>query len=67
MFTYLYICKECDTHFAVELRTMKKGTELTLCPTCSSSNVIRVWSVLPVHYHAGGFYSHPTVHTEIEL
>lgn len=65
MFTYEYECNRCGVPFTLTLSRMKSEADLIVCPHCSSKEVVRVWNTLNVQYKSGGFYSHPTVHTEI--
>lgn len=57
MAEYKYACKECGQAFTISHPMVDKSPRDEFCPHCHSTEILRVWTPIPVHYRGHGFYA----------
>jgi len=59
--TYTFKCKECGFVFTEQLKvkdyTERMELQTIKCPDCGTTNIVRQYVPIGVHYKSAGFYS----------
>ena len=57
MAEYKFACKNCGKPFTISHPMLEESPIDRFCPHCHSTEVIRVWTPIPIHYKGSGFYT----------